>query len=259
MSAASLRADGLSAGYPGELVLDGIDLQITAGDTPVGVIGPSGVGKTTLAQALLGRIRPSAGAVTYQGRAVHRLPRKEKRRFAGEVRSVSQYSMTISDPKITAGQVIKRALGEARKAGRTHTTPIEDLLGAVDLAPRFVDRRLITLSGGERQRVALANALATRPEILLLDEPLTAVDPQARRIMGGRIRQIATTLGSGVLLLSHDLDLVEQLCPQVHVLAEGKLVASGPLREIFARSTHPVVRDLVEAAPVANQPFRPKR
>ncbi|HLS14438.1 MAG TPA: ATP-binding cassette domain-containing protein [Beutenbergiaceae bacterium] len=255
-SAPVLRADDLSAGYPGVPVLQGLDLEVRAGQPPTGVIGPSGVGKTTLVHALRGSLKPTSGSVTYNGRAVHRLRGKDKKQFNGEVRAVSQYSMTITDPKITAGGVLKNALREARKAGRTHATPIDELLDAAGLAAHFTDRRMITLSGGERQRVALASALATRPEILLLDEPLTAVDPQARRTMATRLGDMAITLGTGILLLSHDLDLVAQMCPQVHVLAEDGIVASGSLPEVLATSQHSVVRDFAEAAPRANQPFR---
>ena len=253
----TLRAENLTVSYPGVPVLNGVDLTLEPGLPPLGLVGPSGVGKTTLIETLMGQIKPDAGTVTWDGRNVHRLSRRDKRRFNGAVRAVSQYSMTVTDPKITPGRVLKIALSEARKAGRTHATSVAELLGTVGLEDRFEQRSMISLSGGERQRVALARALATRPDILLLDEPLTAVDPQARIDMARHISELAGTLNTSILLASHDLELVERMCPNVVVLAHGSFVAFGPLREVLATSEHPAVRDMAESIAAAHQPFRP--
>ncbi|HLS24770.1 MAG TPA: ABC transporter ATP-binding protein [Beutenbergiaceae bacterium] len=254
---ATLHAENLSVSYPGVPVLDGVDLTLEPGLPPLGLVGPSGVGKTTLIETLMGQIKPDAGTVTWDGRNVHRMSRRDKRRFNGAVRAVSQYSMTVTDPKITAGRVLKVALSDARKAGRTHATSVAELLGTVGLQDRFEQRSMISLSGGERQRVALARALATRPDILLLDEPLTAVDPRARIDMARHIGELAGTLRTSILLASHDLELVERMCPNVVVLAHGSFVAFGPLREVLATSEHPAVQDMAESIAVAHQPFRP--
>lgn len=251
-----LRTQDLWAGYPGAEVLRGIDLEITAGSPSIGIIGPSGVGKTTLVRALAGELRPTRGSVTIDDRPVHRLPRGQKKSFRAAVRFVSQDSLTVSDPRLTATRHLTIALGEARKAGRSHGTTVVELLDAVALPPAFATRRLVTLSGGEKQRVALATAVATRPEILVLDEPLTAVDPQARMDLVRRLTPLVSELGSTVVLVSHDLELVERTTESVHMLAEGTLVASGPLGELLARHDHPAIRELAEAAPLAVQRFR---
>jgi len=254
---AVLRADDLWAGYPGASVLRGVTLEVRGGDAPVGVVGPSGAGKTTLVRALQGRLRPSRGSVTFDGRPVHRLPRRENKAFKAAVRFTSQDSLTVTDPRLTVARSLGVALGEARKAGRSHGTSMNDLLETVGLAPHFAARRLVTLSGGEKQRVALASAIATRPEILVLDEPLTAVDPQARADLARRLATVLGELGTAVVLVSHDLELVERTCPQVHVLAEGAFVATGRLGELLtAAEQHPTVRELAQAAPLAVQRFR---
>lgn len=254
---AVLRADDLWAGYPGVNVLRGLSLEIQAGDAPVGIVGPSGAGKTTLVRALQGRIRPSQGAVTFNDRPVHRLPRRDTKQFKAAVRFTSQDSLTVTDPRLTVTRSLGLALGEARKAGRTHGTSINDLLDAVALPAQFASRRLVTLSGGEKQRVALAAALATRPEVLVLDEPLTAVDPQARMNLARRLARVMADLDTAVVLVSHDLELVERTCGHVHILDDGGFVAAGALGELLSGTDqHPTVRDLAEAAPLAVQRFR---
>lgn len=251
-----LRAQDLWAGYPGAEVLRGIDLEVRAGDPPVGVVGPSGVGKTTLVRALAGQLRPMRGDVTFNDRPVHRLPRGAKKEFRAAVRFVSQDSLTVTDPRLTVTRQLTLALGEARKAGRSHGTSVGDLLEAVALPGRFATRMLTTLSGGEKQRVALATAVATRPEVLVLDEPLTAVDPQSRMDLVRHVTPLISELGSAVVLVSHDLELVERTTASVHVLAEGSFVATGALGDLLGGHDHPTIRELAAAAPLAVQRFR---
>src|SRR5699024_641161 len=196
-----LQAHGVWGGYPGNEVLQGIDLTITAGDAPVGIVGPSGVGKTTLARLLRGALTPSRGQITFDGRPVHRMRGKPGKVFRADVRFMSQDSMTITDPRLTVANSLRMALKEARKAGRTHATPGEELLDAVALPDRCADRAMLTLSGGERQRVALATALATRPKILVLDEPFTAVDPASRGLMARRLGTLLTQLGTAAVVI----------------------------------------------------------
>lgn len=256
MPRSSLQAHALWGGYPGDAVIRGIDLTITAGDAPVGVIGPSGAGKTTLAQLLRGSMKPTSGSVMYKGRPVGRLRGDSKRDFVAAVRFQSQDSMTVTNPRLTVADSLKSALKEARKAGRTHATSHAALLDAVALPEGFVSRAVSTLSGGERQRVALATALATRPEMLVLDEPFTAVDQPSRREAARRLGGLLERLGTAAVIITHDLELVERLCPSAHFLTDGQFVASGPLGEILARGEHPAVREMAAAAPLATQRFR---
>lgn len=251
----TLKATDLYLTYGDGYVFDGLSLEISSGDAPVGLIGPSGVGKTTLIASLAGALKPPRGTITFDGRPVSRLRLRSKSEFQARVRAVSQYSMTISDPRMTAGHRLKEATKLARKGGRSHATPVEEMLAAVGLDSERGSRPMITLSGGERQRVALAVALATRPEILLLDEPLTALDPTSRGAMAQHLGDLISRLGIGVLLASHDLELVERVCPTVHAMVEGKIVATGPLGEILAEAENPVLRELAEAAPLAVQRF----
>lgn len=252
----SLKATDLYLTYGDGYIFDGLSLELTSGAAPVGLIGPSGVGKTTLIAALAGQLKVPRGTVTFDGRPVARLRLKSKSEFNARVRTVSQYSMTVSDPRLTAERRIKDAMKVARRGGRSHATPVEEMFAAVGLDVDAGYRPLLTLSGGERQRVALAAALATRPEILLLDEPLTALDPHSRGDMARHLGDLIGSLGIGVLLASHDLELVERLCPTVHAMADGTIVASGTLSQILDDPEHESLKELATAAPLAVQRFR---
>src|SRR5690606_33701553 len=252
----TLKANELYLTYGDGYVFDGLSIEISSGQPPVGLIGPSGVGKTTLIAALSGQLKPPRGTVTFDGRPVARLRMRSKAEFNARVSAVSQYSMTISDPRMTAERRLRDAMKVARKGGRSHATPLPEMLAAVGLDAEKAYRPMVTLSGGERQRVALAAALATRPEILLLDEPLTALDPHSRGQMARHLGGLIASLGIGVLLASHDLELVERLCPTVHAMADGTIVASGPLSEILDDPENETLKELASAAPLAVQRFR---
>ncbi|WP_193105384.1 ABC transporter ATP-binding protein [Brachybacterium sp. FME24] len=252
----TLTATALHAGYPGESVLEGVDLSIGAGAPPLGLLGSSGAGKTTLIHVLRGELKPASGQVTYAGRSVHRLRGAHRRTFRAAVRFVSQYAMTIADPQETVSSRLALAAKEARKGGRTHSVSPAEMLATVGLGEHVLPRRMRTLSGGETQRVALATALATRPEILVLDEPLTAVDPGMRGDISAALAQIIARLGIGVLIASHDIELLQRMCPQVAFLGEGRILARGPLQDVLAQTEHEEIRELALSAPAAVQRFR---
>ncbi|WP_402462442.1 ABC transporter ATP-binding protein [Isoptericola aurantiacus] len=251
-----LRATGLAAGYGGRDVVHGIDLELTHGAPPVGIIGSSGAGKSTIVRALVGLVKPTQGHVTWSGRTVTRVGLRDKKAFRAQVRRVAQEGIADVDPRSTVDRVLGKALTEARRAGTPNGSTVTELLADVALEGRFAPRQVGTLAGGEKQRVALALALATRPAALLLDEPLTAVDPAMRGEVVRRLGEATAAQGTAVLLVTHDLELVERLCPTVHVLADGTFVASGPLSAVLADAEHPAVRGLAEAAPQAAQRFR---
>lgn len=251
----TLAAVGVHAGYEDGPVLNGVDLEIVSGRPPTGLIGPSGVGKTTLIDVLHGSLRPSAGTATFNGQPVARLRFSAAKVFTAGARFMSQDSMTILDPTETVAGRLAVAAKEARKGGRPHDVGPEEMLAVVGLAGSYLSRAMRTLSGGEQQRVALATALATRPAILVLDEPLSAVDPAGRARIAGDLGRLIDDLGIGVLLASQDLRLIGALCPRVAFMAEGRIVATGSLGEVLA-SDHPDVRDMAENARAANEPPR---
>ncbi|WP_448062217.1 ABC transporter ATP-binding protein [Cellulomonas hominis] len=250
-----LSAQDVWAGYGSQPVLAGIDLTLQPGDA-LGIIGRSGVGKSTLVDVLLGTLKPTQGRVTFDSRAVARLSRKETKSFRTIVRVVHQNGMVGVDPRHTVDKVLSGALDDARRAGRATGRTTADVLDLVALEQRLSGRTVSSLSGGERQRVALARALSTRPDLLILDEPLTALDPALREQVTQTVTELVAREGVGVLVVSHDLRLVERLARSVHVLAEGRLVESGTLREVLAHPQHPDTKELAAALPEAVGAFR---
>ena len=245
-----LQARDVWAGYGGAAVLAGVDLDVSPGDT-VGLLGLSGVGKSTLVQVLAGALVPSRGSVTFDGRRVAKPARRDRKTLRARLRTVYQNGLANADPEHTVERVLRTALDEARAAGRSTGGDAAAALAVVELPTHVLRRKVGTLSGGERQRLALASALAARPDVLLLDEPLTALDPSMRHHVAERIAALVGPAGIGLLLASHDVRLLEQLTSQVHVLAEGRLVQSGSLRDVLAEPVHPDTREFVDALPEA--------
>ncbi|PFG34317.1 ATP-binding cassette domain-containing protein [Sanguibacter antarcticus] len=251
-----LSATGLVAGHASTPSVRGIDLTITPGEGSVGVIGGSGVGKSTLLQAITGDLKLRGGRVTFDGRTVGRMGPRDKKRFGVAVRAVRQNGFGGLDPRQTVERAVEGELSRARKAGRATGGTATDVLALMFLEPRFLGRGIRSLSGGERQRLALAAALSTRPDILVLDEPATALDQSLKDAVVRRLVELTTERGTGLLVASHDLELVSRVCQTVHVLADGVFVESGTPHELLTNPVHPVTREIAEALPAAVGAFR---
>ena len=247
---AQLQARDVWVGYGATPVLSGVSLDLGPGEA-VGLIGRSGVGKSTLIEALAGALEPSRGSVTFDGRRVFKPARRDKKTLRARVRVVHQNGHDAADPTATVEKAVKGALDEARAAGRSTGMDVETALAEMELPAHVLRRRVGTLSGGERQRLALSLALATRPEVLLLDEPLTAIDQSMRRHLTDVLARRIAADRIALLLASHDVRLVESLTTTVHVLAEGTLVEHGPLAEVLANPEHPDTKEFVAALPEA--------
>ncbi len=235
-------------------VLRGVDLELDRGGA-VGLVGESGSGKTTLILAVLGIRPPEAGVIQVDG--VPMPPgcgigrsSAQRRRF----QPVFQSSLESLNPRLTVGS----ALGEppavhgidpgAFGVSRPAEIPAA-LLDLVGLEASLLSRYPRELSGGERQRVAIARALSVRPDALLLDEPVSALDPSVQAGILALLASLRSRVQLATLLVSHDLAVVEEVCDVVHVLHDGTIVESGSPERILNEPTHPATVRLVEAAP----------
>lgn len=240
----TLAAEGVSEGYDGASVLSEVTLSVSPGEV-VTVVGPSGTGKTTLLR-LLGCFRPpGSGTISWEGRDVWSLTDEERlavRRRLGMVFQEASLFNTSVAANVAHGLTIRRdwptriRSALARFAGMADPTEaVYDALEAVDLV-ETADRNALSLSGGEAQRVAFARALAVNPDVLLLDEPTSNLDPRNTAVLERAIEE-ARDRGLGVAIATHDMHQARRLSDRVGVLIDGELVEFGPPERIFESPT----------------------
>jgi oligopeptide/dipeptide ABC transporter ATP-binding protein len=247
MTGEILRASGLTAGYARRPVIHDITLALPDRPEGVGLIGESGSGKTTIALALLGLLRPYAGRVAFRGRDLRTLDRAGRARYRGEVQPVFQDGTEALDPRLRVAASIR----EARRAG----VDVPGLLADVGLDPALATRRPHELSSGQRQRVSIARALAVGPKLLILDEPTSALDMTVQARILDLLERLRAEHDLSYLLITHNLALVDRLCATAHVLFAGRLVESGPADRLLRRPSHPYTLALRAAVPKLGEPL----
>jgi oligopeptide/dipeptide ABC transporter ATP-binding protein len=260
MTTPLLQADGLSVEFPvrrGLLrrevarlrAVNDVSLTIRAGEV-LGIVGESGCGKTTLGRALVGLYAPSAGTLRLHGRDVATLSPAERRQMTRDVQMVFQDPFASLNPRKRIRQVLEAPFevhglpGGAALEGR-----IRELVDLVGLAPEHLDRWPHELSGGQRQRVGIARALALQPGVVVLDEPLSALDMSIQSQVLNLLVDLQERLGLAYVFISHDLSVVEYLCDSVAVMYLGRVVESAPAAALFASPRHPYTRALLDAVP----------
>ncbi|MEQ1567765.1 MAG: ATP-binding cassette domain-containing protein [Myxococcota bacterium] len=226
---------------PAELVLRGVDLHLARGRT-LALVGPSGCGKTTALRVVAGLVRPSEGRVEIAGEDLARADLQRVRHQLGYVvQDGGLFPHLSARDNVT---LVARHLGwEARRIDAR----VEELCALARLATAALDRRPAELSGGQRQRVGLMRALMLEPKLLLLDEPLGALDPLVRAALQDDLRAIFRAVGATVVLVTHDLAEAAWFGDELAVLHEGRVVAHGPPAEVLGAPVDPFVRAFVAA------------
>lgn len=230
--------------------VDDVSLAVHRGET-LGLVGESGSGKTTVARLALGLARPDAGEVMLDGAPWSRLDERARRPQRRRIGAIYQDALSSFDPRWSVGRIIADAVGVAA-AGRTlppsdHGTAA--LLEQVGLAASVARRRPLTLSGGQRQRVAIARALAASPEILICDEPVSALDVTIQAQILDLLDDLQRQRGLALLFISHDLGVVRHMADRVAVMQAGRIVETGAADRVFAEPEHPYTARLVADAP----------
>ena len=234
--------------------VDGVDLTLERGEC-LGLVGESGCGKTTLALSILGLQTPTRGRITLDGHAVGgRLDRSARAKM---VQMVFQDPYASLNPRQTVRRTLEAPL---RLHGMTNAGEVEDriagILRRVGLRPEHAARYPHEFSGGQRQRIGIARALILDPKVVVLDEPVSALDVSIRAQIINLLLELKETLGLSYVMISHDLGVVEHMSDRVAVMYLGRIVESGGWEQIFANPRHPYTRALIAAIP---DPFRRSR
>lgn len=228
-----LSVAGLSKAFAEIPAVSDAAFTVNRGRT-LGIVGESGSGKTTLARMVIGVERPDAGVLTWHGE--HR------------VQFVHQNPLGAFDPRWSIGRSLREALEAAGIPRHARPSQVARLLTEVDLDPTLAARRPAVLSGGQRQRAAIARALAADPDVLVLDEPVSALDPTVRERVLALLQRIQRDRGLTMLFVSHDLDVVAAVADDVLVMKDGAVVEQGRVVDVFDAPQHPFTQELLAAS-----------
>jgi peptide/nickel transport system ATP-binding protein len=230
--------------------VDGVTLAIGRART-LALVGESGCGKTTLGRAVVGLVQPVGGRIAFAGVDATALARRRARDLRRRVQIIFQNPDATLNPQRTVEATLARPLalfGLGTAAGRA--TRVRELLRAVHLPETYLGRYPHELSGGERQRVAIARAFAAEPELIVCDEPLSALDVSVQAAVLNLLVELQARTGAGYLFISHDLSVVRYLADRVAVMYMGKLCEVGPVEALFAPPYHPYTEALLSAIPL---------
>jgi len=246
-----LEVTGLRVEYRGRppvRAVDGVDLAVAAGQV-VGLVGESGCGKSTLARAVCGLVKPAAGTISFDGAPVGPLGLRGRSAALTRLQMVFQDPYSSLHPRRRIGAQIGDGVRAAAARGAS-SPAAADWLERVGLDPAWASRYPHEFSGGQRQRIAIARALAARPDLLIGDEPISALDASTQAVVAALMRDLAVDSGAGLLFISHDLSVVRLIADRLAVMYRGRIVEAGPTEDVWEDPQHPYTRALLAAIPV---------
>ncbi|MGF1609341.1 MAG: ABC transporter ATP-binding protein [Kiloniellales bacterium] len=261
MSAALLQVDGLARRFGGARRLlggrlpsihavQGITLEVHKGET-LGIVGESGCGKSTLARMLVGLDRPSDGVIRLGGKEIKSGGRLDGRPLAATIQYVFQDPVSSLNPRKTIRSILMAPMTHLLGLSRERCEDrLKELMDAVNLREEFLERYPHEFSGGQAQRIGIARALAAEPSIIVLDEPVSALDVSVQAQVLNLLDELKTRFGLTYVFISHDLSVVESISDRVAVMYFGRVVEMAPAAELFRAPRHPYTKLLLESAPV---------
>ncbi len=232
--------------------VDGVSLSVDRGEV-LGIVGESGSGKSTLARCIVGLENADAGEIYYADRRIHLTQRDELSRLRSKVQMVFQDPAAALNPRMTIGAAIREASDFHGSAGADGPTAfVSHLLDLVGLPPELQHRRPRQLSGGQRQRAVIARALAVRPQVLIADEAVSALDVSVQAQILNLLLDLRTQLSLTIIFISHQLSVISYTCDKVAVMYLGQFVECGRVSDVFQAPQHPYTRALIDAHPEPN-------
>jgi oligopeptide/dipeptide ABC transporter ATP-binding protein len=245
-----IRSSGLIRRQIGDIhaVCD-VSFELLEGET-LGLVGESGCGKSTTARLVLNLIKATSGEVFYEGKDLTTLSSKEMRTLRRDLQIVFQDPYASLDPRMPVNEIVAEPLrihGSYDQGGREL---VRDLLRTVGLKPEHGNRFPHEFSGGQRQRIGVARALALRPKVLVLDEPVSALDVSIQAGVLNLLDELQTELGLSYLFVSHDLSVVRHIADRIAVMYLGRIVETGPAEALFGSPGHPYTQALISAIPL---------
>ncbi|WP_422369651.1 ABC transporter ATP-binding protein [Pelagibius sp.] len=259
-----LRVDGLTVVFGGGrqggglTAVDGASFTIGRSET-MALVGESGSGKSTIARAILGLIRPTSGDIVFKGHRLTRLRGRALRALRPQLQMVFQDPWAALNARMSVARLIEEPLLFASKqSARVRRERVRELVNVVELDESLLERHPPQLSGGQLQRVCIARAIASRPDLLVLDEPTSSLDLSVRASIIDLLRRLQADTGMAMLFISHDIGTVRTISSRSLVLHHGRVMEVGPTGEVLAAPSHPYTKKLMEAfLPV--DPDRPRR
>ncbi|MGA5704807.1 dipeptide ABC transporter ATP-binding protein [Peterkaempfera bronchialis] len=250
------RSIGKSFAVPGRgrlTAVEDVSFTLRAGRT-LGVVGESGSGKSTTGRILLGLTAPDTGSVEVEGKSWLGLSARDRRALHRRVQVVHQDPLSSFDPRYTVARILAEPLAATGLPRGEHACRVDELMDQVGLGRELLRRRPRQLSGGQRQRVAIARALAPHPRIIVLDEPVAALDVSIQAQVLDLLLDLQAELGVAYVFISHDLGVVHHIADEVLVMKDGRTVESGDVGGVFAAPRHPYTRALLDAVPQLDGP-----